>query len=68
MKYAQEIVEEIKNRSPIDTTNCIVDNDDTWEDYIRKGSMPREKCNHVFIMKMVVKNVLGVLRVLHGRK
>lgn len=35
MKYAEEIVKEIEKRGPIDTTSCIVDKDDTWEDYIR---------------------------------
>ena len=44
MKYAEEIVKEIKERGPIDTTGCIVDKDDAWENYIRgKGSTPREK-------------------------
>ncbi len=62
MKYAEEIVKEIEERSPIDTTSCIVDKDDAWEDYIRGKEVRQEKKrNHVSIMKMVVKNVLSVL-------
>lgn len=44
MKYAEEIVKEIEERGPIDTTGCIVDKNDDWEDYIRRtGHVPREK-------------------------
>lgn len=69
MKYAEEIAKEIKERGPIDTTGYIVDKDDAWENYIRgKGSTPREKRNHVSIMKMVVKNVLGVLECIARQK
>jgi len=42
MKYAEEIIKEIKNRETIDTDDYLTD--DGWEEYIRgKESIPREK-------------------------
>lgn len=43
MKYADEIVKEIKKRGPIDTKGCMYDKNDEWENYMRGIKSKRRK-------------------------
>ena len=44
MKYAADIIKEIEERGPIDTTGCIADKDNAWENFMR-GQKPTEMKN-----------------------
>lgn len=49
MKYAEEIIKEIKNRETINTDDYLIDKDDAWENYIRgKRDILKEKRKRVY--------------------
>jgi hypothetical protein len=47
MKYAEDIVKEIEERGPIDTTGCIVDKDDAWEKFMRGQKITETKNENI---------------------